>query len=364
MTSREVIDRLLTGDDPPRMGIYERIWTQTLEKWATEQGYPVDGEGRPVDPHDHFGLDLVGVGGGIDTAPIRGYSELLEETDEWVVRKDGNGASLKRWKRRAGTPEHIAFSMTDRETWERDYRPHLLGLDPDRVQIEAPMRRLPEERAKGKWTFYGNLFVWEKARQSMGDICLYESMLLDPEWIHDYNRVYTDFFKAHFAYLIETAGKPDGVRICEDLGYKGGLFCSPETFDQLVFPYYGELIEFFHQQDLPVIFHTCGDVTEALPYLADLEIDALDPMEVKAGCDPLKFAEEYGDRFVLRGGMDVRIMESGDRDTIRKAVTELADGMKARGARYIFSSDHSITTDVDYHDYAYAVNVFKERMEY
>jgi hypothetical protein len=38
--------------------------------------------------------------------------------------------------------------------------------------------------------------------------------------------------------------------------------------------------------------------------------------------------------------------------------------MKARGARYIFSSDHSLSTNVRYQDYRYAVEVYREHCLY
>ena len=38
--------------------------------------------------------------------------------------------------------------------------------------------------------------------------------------------------------------------------------------------------------------------------------------------------------------------------------------MKSRGARYIFHSDHSLSTNVDYEDYRYAVDVYREHMGY
>jgi hypothetical protein len=58
------------------------------------------------------------------------------------------------------------------------------------------------------------------------------------------------------------------------------------------------------------------------------------------------------------------VLESGDRDLIRREVAALIEGMKARGARYIFSSDHSLSTNVRYADYLYAVEVYREHMAY
>lgn len=107
-----------------RMGIHDSPWSDTLRKWADEEGYPRDAEGNPVSAMEHFGFDLQGVGGWFDKLPIRGHSEVVDETDEWSITRNGAGAALKYWKHKSGTPEHIDFRMTSRRTWDRD-----LGAD-------------------------------------------------------------------------------------------------------------------------------------------------------------------------------------------------------------------------------------------
>jgi len=360
-TSRELVNSLLKRENTDRAGLFDTFWGDTLEGWES-QGYPLDENGHRVDPVDHFGFDMCGVGGWFDILPLRGFWEVLEETDEWRVTRNGAGAALKYWKHRSGTPEHIDFKMTSRAVWEKDYRPHLLEVDRKRVGIEGTRKALAKRREQGLWTFYGHVFIWENMRQSMGDMCMYESLITDPDWIHDYNRVYTDFFKAHFKLLIEEAGKPDGIWLYEDLGYRNGLFCSPKTLEDLILPYFRELVDFFHSYDLPVVLHTCGGIEAALPLIVEAGFDALNPMEVKSGCDVLRFAERYGDRLVFVGGMDARIFESGDRDLIRSEVIRLMDGMKSIGAGFLFGSDHSISTNVSYADYQYAVEVYREYM--
>ena len=363
MTSREVIDNLLRKKKSERVGLTDAPWDDTLRKWVGE-GYPVDAENNPVSPAEHFGFDVYGVGGWFDLAPLRGTEEVVEETDEWVIKRNGAGAALKWWKHKSGTPEHIDFRMTSREVWERDYRPHLVEVDRERLNIEGAKKELDKRKAQGYWTHYGHLVIWENMRQSMGDICMYESLITDPEWIHDYGRVHTDLFKAHFKILIEEAGKPDGFWFYEDLGYRNGLFCSPRTLEEVIFPYYKEMVDFFHAYDMPVVLHACGGITEALPLIVEAGFDGLNPMEVKAGCDTLKFAEKYGDRLTFFGGLDARVLESGDKDLIRAKVTELVEGMKAVGARYVYASDHSLSTNIRYADFQYALEVYREHMMY
>jgi len=366
VTSQNVIDGLLRNRAVKRVGLFDNPWHDTLTRWVKE-GYPTrrhGGKEQPVDPVTHFGFDMCGAGGWFDALPLRGYSQVVEETDDWVCRRNGAGAVLKYWKHKSGTPEHIAFHMTSREIWERDYRPYLLEVDRQRLDIEGTARNLENRRKQGLWTFYGHLFIWENMRQSLGDYCMYESLLLDPGWIHDYNRVYTDFFKNHYRILFEEAGLPDGIWVYEDLGYVNGLFCSPKILAELIFPYYAELVDFFHSYDLPVILHSCGDIREALPLIVDAGFDALNPMQVKAGCNALEFARKYGDKLAFIGGLDAFVLESGDRDLIRREVIKLVEGMKALGARCVFGSDHSISPNVAYDDFQYALDIYRQHMLY
>jgi uroporphyrinogen decarboxylase len=388
-TSRELVSDLIRGGGAERVGLVDSPWADTIAAWV-EQGYPTRmarkevGEERwrrsdgrwvdvevageyeePVPPWEHFGYDLVGVGPWFDIMPWRDYDELVDETDAWDVRRNGAGAALKYWKHKSGTPEHMDFRMVRREIWERDYRQHVLELDEERVDLKELRKNLAKAKKAQKWVHFGHMFVWELMRQSMGDITMYESLLLDPAWIHDYNRVYTDFFKSHFAYMFEQIGLPDGIWLYEDLGYKNGLFASPKVLGELIFPYYAEMVEFFHSYDLPVVLHTCGSTAQALPLIVEAGFDALNPMERKAkDNDPFVFAEAYGDKLAFVGGLDARVFESNDKELIRREVTHYIEGMKARGARLVFASDHSISTNTRYDSYRYALDVYREHMVY
>ena len=364
MNSRDVIDNLIRGKKVERVGLYDSPWTETVEKWKDEEHFGKKDDDKPLDLSKHFGFDKSCVGGWFDRMPLPGVSELVEETDEWELRRNGAGALLKNWKYKSGTPEHVDFTMTSREIWEKDYRPHLLTVDKERLNIKKTAKMLKKRKEQGLWTFYGDMFIWETMRGSLGDICMMESLLLDPDWIHDYNRVYTDFFKAHYRVLFEEVGKPDGIWVYEDLGYKNGLFCSPNVLNELFFPYYKEYVDFFHSYDIPVVFHSCGGIEDALPLIVEAGFDALNPMEVKAGCDALKFAEQYGDKLAFIGGLDALVLESGDKDLIKREVIRIVEGMKSLGARYIFGSDHSVSPNVKYEDFVYAIEVYKKHMMY
>lgn len=388
MTSCDRVNRLLTKGAVDRIGLTDSPWGDTLGSWMA-QGYPTEpvfrkrGEKRwneqgqlvevpedgeypePVPPWKHFGYDMTGVGGWFDWMPLRGVSELVEETEEWDVRRNGAGAAFKYWKHKSGTPEHVDFRMTSRAVWEADYRPHLLSADPQRLDAEGARKSLAEARSLGVWAHYGHMFVWEILRQSLGDLILYESLLADPGWIRDFNQVYTDFFRSHYTLLFERAGLPDGVWVYEDLGYCNGLFASPKVLADLVFPFFRQLVEFFHARGLPVVLHSCGSQLEALPLVVEAGFDALNPMERKArGNDPFAFAERWGDRLAFVGGLDARVLETNDRGTIARETAAYLDGMKLRGARLVFASDHSLSPRIRYDSYRWCLEAWREHCRY
>ena len=117
MTPCENTRNLLARQPAERVGLTDSIWGDTLKKWVT-QGYPTkrvkqtvkekimeDGqevekegereEDQPIPPVEHFAFDMAGAGGWFDMLPLRGHSEVVEETDEWSVTRNGAGAALK-----------------------------------------------------------------------------------------------------------------------------------------------------------------------------------------------------------------------------------------------------------------------------
>lgn len=353
---------LMSGQLPERVAFHDNIWGETLARWVGE-GYPVDAKGAPVDPADHFGYDLL-LTGGINPMPFLGAETLLDESAEWEIRRNGAGAIHKHWKHKCGAPEHVGFDLSNRNVWDAKYRGRLLQPDPGRIAFDGLGSFFKKAREQSKFLCCHNPFLWENLRGMLGDACMLESMCLDPEWIHDYNRVYTDFYKAHYLLLFEQVGRPDGISLSEDMAYNKGLFCSPATLRELFLPYIREFVDFCHSYGLTVTLHSDGDIREAIPLIIEAGIDAINPLEAKANCPALELAGKYAGRLAFKGGLDVRILESGDHALIKKEVAALVDGMKKRGARYIFGSDHSVSPKVSYDSFRCAVETYRAHMFY
>jgi uroporphyrinogen decarboxylase len=345
MNGKERIANILQRKSVDRIGLYEHFWNNADTKWRA-QGHIQEGESIA----DHFGFDLAtcwcfNLVADLDFTPV-----VIEEDAENVLTKDGNGATLRRRKNEAGTPEHVDFSVRDRETWDALVRPKLAAFDPRRINVEQYRKARAAAAAAGRYFMWSGVNVFE----CMHPVCGHENMLvgmaLEPEWVADMATVYSDLLLKCFATLFEAEGYPDGIWFYEDMGFKERPFMSPDMYRELIQPAHSRTIAWAHDRNMPVIMHSCGFVEPLLDGMVEAGIDCLQVMEVKAGMDPLRIHAKYGDRLSLCGGMDVRPLVANDRAAVLKEVRTKVPVLKQNNG-YILHSDHSIPGDCDYETY-------------
>lgn len=370
MNSKERVATLLRREVADRMGLYEHFWPETLRDYWPKEGYPqppVDPNGRrPFEewPDYYFGYDLVNCGGWFDTAPFPGRREVVEETAEWEVIRDGRGATLKFWKKKSGTPEHIGFTIDSPEKW-KEYRQPLLETNRQRLgDLTTIKKALAYGRQAGKFTVFGNMFVFELMRATIGDQNFLPALLLEPAWIRDFCQVYLDFFRRHYSLLFSEVGLPDGFFLYEDFGFRNGLFCSPQTLSELIIPYEKELVGFFHDYGLPVLIHSCGDIRKAIPLIIEAGFDCLQPLEAKAGCNIIEIAGTYGKKIAYMGNINVVSLNSNDRRLVAEEVVPKLKWLSGERIPYFFHSDHSLPPTVKLSTYRYSLELFEKYSRY
>jgi uroporphyrinogen decarboxylase len=154
--------------------------------------------------------------------------------------------------------------------------------------------------------------------------------------------------------LWEREGLPDGLWVWDDLGFKNRPFMSPAMYRQMLYPAHKKLFDFAHSCGLPVVLHCDGYVEALIPALIEAGIDCLQPIEAKAGMDLVKLKQRFGDQIALIGGMDVRVLESNDRQAVdAELLRKLPQAMAGSG--YVLQVDHSVSPLVDYETYKYFV---------
>jgi uroporphyrinogen decarboxylase len=359
MKKRDVIAALLRKEIPDRVGLMEHFWPYIIENAWGAQGVECENW------LERYDLDIRQIAWCQLPGPRPDLEATLDETDAWIVTRDGWGAVRKNWKKKAGTPEHVGFTLTSRAAWEKEFKDAALALDMRRaVDLPQLKKEYAEARSRDEFLAFSGLFVFEELRRIFGDAFMLESMLEDPELIHEFNELVTTKNLEFWTYVFREVGLPDGMYIYDDLGYTRGPFCSPKTHRELVFPYHRRLFSFFHEHHLPVILHTCGDFRLHLPALVEAGADCIQTLEAKTGMNVLDLASQYKDKLCFMGNIDVRALESGDRKVIEAEVLTKLNGMKALRAPYIFMSDHSVSPKVRRADYEYALELYHAHSSY
>jgi uroporphyrinogen decarboxylase len=93
-----------------------------------------------------------------------------------------------------------------------------------------------------------------------------------------------------------------------------------------------------------------------VPELVEIGLDALNPLEVKAGMDPIALKQKFGDKLVFHGGINAVLWDKPELITaeMRRTVPVL----KQNGG-YIFSSDHSVPPTVSLEDFRHITGLAK-----
>jgi uroporphyrinogen decarboxylase len=352
LTSRERIARILKRQPVDRVGAFESFWGDTRQAWA-DQGHIAKDESI----EDHFGLDLRVQWCFNSVADLDFKDEIVEETEETKLVRSGNGALLRWWKARSGTPEHVDFLVKDRATWQEHARPHLVNAANDhrRINFDAYRAARDKCRARDLFFFWGGVNVFEQMHPVCGHMNMLMGMGLESDWVRDMCRVYADLTIRLMEILFAEAGPPDGIYFYEDMGFKERPFMSPRMYKEIIWPAHRRTFDFCHARGLPIVVHSCGFVEPLVPGLIEAGMDCLQAMEVKAGMDLVRLKKQYGDRIAFCGGMDIRALETNETAAVE---AELARKLPAAmaGSGYILHTDHSVSTRVKYETYKFFVD--------
>jgi len=348
MTARERVHNAIARQPVDRLPCSESFWGDTTKRW-TAQGHLAEGE----DTIRHFDMDIRRAGGIRSVADLDFEPVVLEETEETILRLDGNGATLRRHKLHASTPEHVDFTVKDRRGWEEHIRPHLLGLDRRRIPFEGYRRERELAAADERHFCWSGTAPFEQMHPMCGHEYMLIGMAEDPDWVRDMVMTYAECTIRHMEVLFAEEGLPDSIFFFEDMGFKNKPFMSPAMYREIMQPGHARLFGFAHSLGRKVLVHSCGFVEPLVPGLVEAGMDCLQAMEVKAGMDMPRLFERFGDRLAFFGNIDVREIASNDRERLRAELDLKVPAMLERGGGYILHSDHSIPPDVDHDTYQF-----------
>ena len=347
MNTCERMKRMYAHQEADRVPIMDSPWNATIERWHRE-GMPAG-----MDYVEYFDLDWI-VPIYVDTSP-RYPVRVVEETDDYITETTPWGATLKNWKHIASTPEFLDFTIKSPDDWRKAKA--RMTPTPDRIPWDHLKANHRQWREWGAWIEAGLWFGFDVTHAwTIGTERLLIALIEDPEWCVDMFNHFLDMGIALLDQVWDAGYTFDAVNWPDDLGYKHNQFLSLKMYRELLKPVHQRAVDWAHAKGVKVRLHSCGDVNPFIPEWVEIGIDGLNPLEVKAGMDPIHIKKTFGDRLLLHGGVNAVLWD--DIDAIEAEMRRVIPVHKENGG-YIFASDHSIPSSVSLENFRHIVNLAK-----
>jgi uroporphyrinogen decarboxylase len=179
----------------------------------------------------------------------------------------------------------------------------------------------------------------------------FEKFLLDlamnpqmPQYVMDH---IAEVHLQNLQTVLETAGDLiDIVYFYDDIASQSSLLISPNMYDEFIRPYHTKVIELAAKYGKPAMMHCCGAVYPMIETFIEMGLAILNPIQPSAkDMNPEKLKEDFGDRIVFHGGIDVQqFLPVATPEQVKDKVKYTCDILGANGG-YIMSGSHHIQAD-------------------
>ena len=347
------------GDQVP---VSDFFWTGFLlkakEKW-----------GQDLDIYRKLDLDYIVINPNMD--PVIQDFEILEDDGVNIKLRTGFGATI----RRSGTapmPHFDSFLVNDPDDMEKfiiesakDKR-RLFRQGDDQLNGvgDAIGRNIPSwnDRVDAYYRDFpvfgsiceGYEYLW----RCIGTVNSLMWLLEEPEKLGAFIKRIGDFLVELTEYQIEESrDRLSGMYIWGDVAYVNSMFFSPDCWREFFKPIVERIIKVCKQAGILTIYHGCGNAKPIYNDFVEMGLDGYNPLECKARLDAVELKKEYGGKLSFVGNFDVRELESGNKDRIkREALYKL---QSAVGGGWICQSDHSVSSGVSPESYEYMVDLIR-----
>ncbi len=365
----ERMNKTLRHEEPDRVPVSDFFWGSFVERWRRDLGLPPD-----TDIYRHYDLDWIVTVPNMD--PHIQPFEIISETSDEVIVKTGFEAVIRK-KFRDPMPEFLSFATDSVQAMEAfefddpaDSRRFLEGGDNQIAGVgDGFSRDLPPwidtvRSLHSDFPVYGSVcegheMLWRIVGSSNALLW----MGLYPDDIGRFVARINEFALGLARAQIDAAGGLlDGMVIWGDVAYRKDMFFSPDYWREHFKPGVAAIVKLCHERGIPVIYHGCGNIARIFEDYIEIGVDAINPLEAKAGLDVVDLRRRYGHRMAFCGNMDVVEWAHAGMDELKRAVLTRLNA--AKGGGYIFQSDHSVPDNVSGERYDYAVRLVRKHGVY
>lgn len=180
----------------------------------------------------------------------------------------------------------------------------------------------------------------------------------EPELLTEIIEAADDFWTELGLRLIDAGC--DALYVANDMGMNQRTLLSPAQFREFFFPSMKKQIKTWKKAGGRVLLHSCGNIDAILEDLADMGIDAINNIQVRAGMDLASTKKRIGDRVTIVGNVDATgIMCQSDQQLIADAIQDVID-IAGQDGGLIIATDHSFHEGVPTENVIYFLNKAKE----
>ena len=189
---------------------------------------------------------------------------------------------------------------------------------------------------------------WELAYSLRG----YEQLLMDlamnKEFVSALLAIILEINLEGTRRFLDKAGQYiDVFRAADDLASQSALLMSPGTYRQLLKPAYKKYFEFVKSKtQAKIVYHSDGNIVGLLDDLAEIGVDAINPVQPSAVGDTALLKSRFGHKLAFVGGIDTQaVLPRGSfADVTAEVQRRICD--LGPGGGYVLAAVHSIQVDV------------------
>ncbi|MCL6088229.1 MAG: hypothetical protein M1475_07430 [Actinobacteria bacterium] len=146
----------------------------------------------------------------------------------------------------------------------------------------------------------------------------------------------------------------------DDFGTQSSGFFSDKMFKTLILPRLKKLFEVFKNAHIPIMMHSCGNVSQYIPDLIGIGLDILEPCQP---CMNLSFLKkEYGNDLIFYGGINTQVLPYLNEEQTTEMVRETIKTL-GKGGGYIIAPAQEIMNDVPIANIKALIKTIKEERE-
>lgn len=321
--------------------VHQRLLDTGMPKWV--HGWSSEGgwDAKAAEPWSRFWGTLTPLV--IDSWPaeppvsakynrkVEGAYEILEYETGAVTRQLVDNEDMY------SMPEFIKYHVRDWDSWKLYKELYTPGKVWPAERIDEYCRRF---ESRDRALFIRLESTWGAIRNLAGTELACTMLYDDPDFAQNMIDWQSGLRKTYLYPLVERL-RPEIVQLFEDCCYKQGMLISPDHFETFCAPVYREVAELAESCGAEmVVVDTDGNITQLVPLLRKCGVNAVYPVEAKAGNDLLQLRRENPE-FIFLGWLEKEVINEGNENLIEDEIKNKVPPMLQSG-RYFPNIDHTL----------------------